>query len=632
MISRICRLLFVIGTFIFPMLGVMGINARNAPVFTIDDVLTAESSCIVQVSVSNFTNIAGGNLKIRYNPDVAMAVHVTKGEGLPGNLDYNVSEKGVLHIGWYTFPAVSLTDESVLFEVHFKRTSPGTTGVAFDGTGSGMDCQFYDSDHRKFDDEPFETCYRSGKMTFVHDCPVIRAPVRVVTAGEFLAIPLEVQGFNNIGAVSLMLKYDPNVLEYQGEENSGNFPGLLIRNPMAGIVTISGIFDGEDGFSLSDGAPLVTLYYRFNGGVSELVWYDDGTSCEYAGPQSAYVINDTPYEAYYKNGRTGDCPGPGKPVVSAIQPDCASPTGSVFLETDDADISLYSIDGYSYQTSNFFTNLLPGVYYATVMDEQGCRSSAAEVVLTDAISRPDAPVVVVQAATCDSNGSARISCYDSGTTYAFSPAGPTIDTEGNITGYIPGQVYTLSAFSMDGCKSLSSGPFIIKDRYKAPVPVISVVHNPANCEQGCLVLKSSSGVHYQWSTGDTTQRIVVNAPGEYFVEVTYKNGCTATSAVLPVVVSPAGFIETIDDGLVVKAYPNPFSDQLTIDVTASHSGELIINLYDVTGKLTDTYQGTVYPGEARCVVFLPADWSTGIFYYNVSMGDDRRSGVVIRKD
>src|SRR5439155_22473624 len=69
-----------------------------------------------------------------------------------------------------------------------------------------------------------------------------------------------------------------------------------------------------------------------------------------------------------------------------------------------------------------------------------------------------------------------------------------------------------------------------------PTPTISASGPTTFCAGGSVTLTSSSATSYLWSTGATTQSIVVNASGNYSVTVTDGNGCSASSAATAVTV------------------------------------------------------------------------------------------------
>jgi parallel beta-helix repeat protein len=64
-----------------------------------------------------------------------------------------------------------------------------------------------------------------------------------------------------------------------------------------------------------------------------------------------------------------------------------------------------------------------------------------------------------------------------------------------------------------------------------PTPVVSITGDASVCQGGTATLNASAGfVSYAWSTGSTTQQIVVTSPGTYSVTVTNANNCTATTS------------------------------------------------------------------------------------------------------
>lgn len=132
----------------------------------------------------------------------------------------------------------------------------------------------------------------------------------VTTAGSFfnqtpgeIIVPVTVAGFNNIGAISLTLEYDPTVLTYiQGTQNPALTGFLAIGDnalPSGMHRIIFGWFG--NGLSLPNGSSMADLRFNYLGGSTDLIWIDDGSSCDY-GDAAYNTLNDLPYECYYING------------------------------------------------------------------------------------------------------------------------------------------------------------------------------------------------------------------------------------------------------------------------------------------------------------------------------------------
>jgi hypothetical protein len=71
-----------------------------------------------------------------------------------------------------------------------------------------------------------------------------------------------------------------------------------------------------------------------------------------------------------------------------------------------------------------------------------------------------------------------------------------------------------------------------------PVATITPQSSTIFCEGGSVVLTSSAGSSYLWSTGATTQSVTVTTSGSFSVKVTDGNGCSALSAPTSVTVNP----------------------------------------------------------------------------------------------
>ena len=138
--------------------------------------------------------------------------------------------------------------------------------------------------------------------------PVTFAPVIKMSASGPVSIPITVNGFTDIGAITLSLEYDPAIITYQNTYTKNAAFGSSFE---VGDLPIQGesnkrifIFWYGTGVSLANGSTLCTLNFTYstvNGTTTGLTWYDNGPSCEYADVYG-YPLLDTPTADYYKNG------------------------------------------------------------------------------------------------------------------------------------------------------------------------------------------------------------------------------------------------------------------------------------------------------------------------------------------
>jgi len=125
-------------------------------------------------------------------------------------------------------------------------------------------------------------------------------------------IPVTVQNFNNIGAVYLSVDYNYAVLQLTGATPNIQMPGFIFSDHDLGTgyhrITMGWY---GNGLTLPDLATIMMLHFNFTGGYSEINFYDNGPSCEYADG-AGQVLNDIPTWMYYVNGRVcGALPNPG---------------------------------------------------------------------------------------------------------------------------------------------------------------------------------------------------------------------------------------------------------------------------------------------------------------------------------
>lgn len=92
---------------------------------------------------------------------------------------------------------------------------------------------------------------------------------------------------------------------------------------------------------------------------------------------------------------------------------------------------------------------------------------------------------------------------------------------------------------------------------------------------------------YQWYfngnpiPGGTSQTLVASNSGNYYVEVTYANGCTSTSPSLYHSMTAINKLALGD----VKVYPNPAGSQINVSIDGSNSEDLELEIHDQTGRL-----------------------------------------------
>ncbi len=112
--------------------------------------------------------------------------------------------------------------------------------------------------------------------------------------------------------------------------------------------------------------------------------------------------------------------------------------------------------------------------------------------------------------------------------------------------------------------------------------VVNLGADTAICETCLLTLDAGNEFDsYSWSTGDTTQSILVDTAGVYIVQVINGQVCSSTDTIL------VEEFTGISDLLVtesVKLFPNPTNGQVTLNAVLLKPAELNIKLVNANGQ------------------------------------------------
>ncbi|MCO5256896.1 MAG: cohesin domain-containing protein, partial [Lentimicrobium sp.] len=220
-------------------------------------------------------------------------------------------------------------------------------------------------------------------VTFLESAPITTASSVTACPGTNISVPVIVDSFNTIGAISLTLNYDPTVLSYISGENTSGFPGLVFNQLADGSILVAGFTSLPEGVTYANNTTLITLNFNYLGGTSDLSWIDDGSSCDYQGPYSANypTLNDSPQSTYYIDGQVSGYPTPT--LVSATVTDalCFGGNGIINIEYTDGTGTLNYTIGAETNTTGTFTRPA-GTYTYSVSDANGCPPVTGTVTIT----------------------------------------------------------------------------------------------------------------------------------------------------------------------------------------------------------------------------------------------------------
>lgn len=163
-----------------------------------------------------------------------------------------------------------------------------------------------------------------------------------------------------------------------------------------------------------------------------------------------------------------------------------------------------------------------GVYTVTVTNAGGCASTDTfETVLVN----PTAVNIGTDQAICESSP-LTLDAGNTGATYLWSTGATTKTIQVTKAGQ-----YTVLVNTVTGC-TLTDTINITN----LPAPTVSLGADQELCSGASLTLDAgNAGSTFAWSTGATTQTILVNTTGTFWVDVTGTNGCISRDSI---VVSP----------------------------------------------------------------------------------------------
>jgi hypothetical protein len=146
-----------------------------------------------------------------------------------------------------------------------------------------------------------------------------------------------------------------------------------------------------------------------------------------------------------------------------------------------------------------------------------------------------------------------------------------------------GSLLTASGIYIDtlklanGCDSVVSLNLQV---HLLPLPFLG--KDTALCLGDSVTLSPGNFNAYTWSNNTTGNTLIAVDPGEYWVQVTDTNNCTATDSIR---ISSSSQCSCVLDAQT-RIYPTPFSDFLIVDKKTTEC-EVRMNLYDILGQLLE---------------------------------------------
>src|SRR5690625_3617813 len=269
---------------------------------------------------------------------------------------------------------------------------------------------------------------------------------------------------------------------------------------------------------------------------------------------------------------------PEAPVVSVTAAECGVAGSASIDNFDEALTYTFAPTGPSVDAEGNISGLTAGTEYIVTAGEGDCTSEAsASFEIDEALEVPDAPVVSVTVADCGIEGSASIDNFDEALTYSFTPTGPSVDAEGNISGLTAGTEYTVTAGDGD-CVSEASAAFEIDEALEVPdAPVVSVTAADCDAAGSASIDNFDEALTYTFAptgpTVDSEGNINGLTAGTEYTVTAGEGDCTSEASV--------GF--EIDDALEIPVIADISTNDPEV---CGADGQILIS---TTGVVMGTY-------------------------------------------
>jgi hypothetical protein len=241
------------------LLMVLGSGSIFAQVTVSAGVVTAKAGDTVSVpiTVANFINVGAISLKIGYSSTAATFVGI---KNAPAGVTFTTNaSNNVITLGWFDATAVTPINmtSGVLLNlrvVYNGGSSPFTFNTALseiaDGSGTVI-----------------QISYTNGSVSTLPlgiTIGTVQAAVNTTAT-----VPVTVTNFNEVGAISLKIQYDPNVLQFDSLVNAPTTMSFT-KGASNGVLTI-GWFDATGNSPVTIGSgKLMDLKFTYKGGTSAL--------------------------------------------------------------------------------------------------------------------------------------------------------------------------------------------------------------------------------------------------------------------------------------------------------------------------------------------------------------------------
>ncbi len=471
-----------------------------------------------------------------------------------------------------------------------KLTGTGATGSAKQGTSVSISADGSTAIIGGFNDNSF----------------IGAAWVFTMSGGIWTQQGTQLIGTGAVGApeqgTSVSISTDGTTTLIGGPDDNSNAGAVWVYVPSCvnpGIPTLATSSSTNCGAQ----STILSIVTGVQNSATKWQWYSGSCGATSVGSGTAISVSPASTTSYYARGE-GGCVTPGacsSSMTITVNPVPAAPTitptgSTTFCQGDS--VLLTSSAGTTYTWTTGATS--PSIYVKTagwdslvITNSFGCASPVTSV-STSILPLPATPTITPDGPTTFCQGGFVDLICSAGSSYIWSNGDPN---QQGIPIFAAGRD-SVQVTDANGCTSLSSAAVVIMVNPLPGAPIITPNGSTTFCQGGGVLLTSSAGNSYSWSTGPTTASITASATGSYSLTIKDVNGCTsASSAPIAVTVNTLPVITCIADQIsnTTAGSCNAIVNYSAPAVTGSPAPAISYSLSGVTtGSGTGTGTGSAF--------------------------------------
>jgi len=213
-----------------------------------------------------------------------------------------------------------------------------------------------------------------------------------------------------------------------------------------------------------------------------------------------------------------------------------------------------------------------------------------------------------------------------GTSYTWSPGTSLSDSTISNPVATPTvtTTYIVTGVSDAGCKNKDTIQLTV-----LPIPAV-----PTITQNGDTLICTAGFFAYQWYLnnaiipGATISKYVFQANGNYYLSVSNSSGCSINSQ--PVTITTVS-IDEDPSAVFVNVFPNPTTDEITIEFNLLKTENVKINLVNTAGQTIASLELKQVKGEYKKSINL-GSYANGIYYLQIVTNEHVMNKKIFKQD